>query len=156
MPIFYNAHFEQIEKPNHKPVHIRAAGYAFIEQEDSVLLMKPTWSKFFECPGGGIDPGESVIEAVIRECREETGYDVEVSDITPFTATESFYVSPSNGEFYQNYGLFFTAKLLNNIQDKTAIFEYEVDMLKWIPKKDITEDIIHPTHWKALKIILNK
>jgi len=156
MPTFYNSHFEPVEKPEPEPVHIRAGGYAYIEQKDTVLLMKPTWSKFFECPGGGIDPGETVIEAVVRECKEETGYDVEVINTLATTATESFYVSPSNGKFYQNYGLFFYTKLIHDRQDKNAIFVHEVDTLKWIPKKDITKDIIHPTHWKALQVFLNK
>lgn len=33
---------------------------------------------YFETPGGGVDPGESAIQACVRECREETGYRVEV------------------------------------------------------------------------------
>lgn len=33
---------------------------------------------YFETPGGGVDEGETPEIAVIRECYEETGYDVEV------------------------------------------------------------------------------
>lgn len=33
---------------------------------------------YFETPGGGIEIGESPIEALKRECLEETGYEIEV------------------------------------------------------------------------------
>ena len=36
---------------------------------------------FYEFPGGGIQPGESLQEAVRREVQEETGYAVEVHEL---------------------------------------------------------------------------
>lgn len=46
-----------------------------IHKDDSYLLqdrIKDDW-KGYTLPGGHIEPGESIVDAVIREMREETG-----------------------------------------------------------------------------------
>ncbi len=44
---------------------------------DGVLLQRRDDNGKWGLPGGGVEPGESVRVAVIREVREETGLDVE-------------------------------------------------------------------------------
>ncbi|MDO5330584.1 MAG: NUDIX hydrolase [Bacillota bacterium] len=45
--------------------------------------------EYYETPGGGVDEGESLIEALRRECLEETGY--ELSDIREIAIVEDAY-----------------------------------------------------------------
>lgn len=61
----------------------RIAAYAWVtDEQDRVLLtwwngegrFDPAWS----LPGGGIDFDEAIRDGLVREVREETGYDVEV------------------------------------------------------------------------------
>jgi 8-oxo-dGTP diphosphatase len=50
------------------------------EAEQKVLMVlnkRGTWS----LPGGGVERGETLKEAAIREVKEETGYDIDVGDI---------------------------------------------------------------------------
>src|SRR3989338_6568191 len=49
---------------------------AFILKEDKLLLAKERSDGFWTLPGGWADVNESPSEAVIRETKEETGYDV--------------------------------------------------------------------------------
>ena len=53
---------------------------------------------YLETPGGGVDEGESFEEAVIRECLEETGYQVEVIDpiLEVEDAYNAFLLEPSD------------------------------------------------------------
>lgn len=49
-----------------------------IHKDDSYLLqdrIKDDW-KGYTLPGGHIEPGESIVDAVIREMREETGFTI--------------------------------------------------------------------------------
>lgn len=43
---------------------------------DKVLLIRHTYVRGWQLPGGGVDPGESMEEAARREVLEETGYKV--------------------------------------------------------------------------------
>ncbi|AVV57519.1 NUDIX hydrolase [Paenibacillus glucanolyticus] len=54
-------------------------------QEDQVLIIqenKPVVQDKWSFPGGRIEPGEDIVEAAIREAKEETGYDVKLTSTT--------------------------------------------------------------------------
>ena len=58
---------------------IRNAAKAIIVHENKVLLNqshRENFGDYFILPGGGQNPYETMEEAVIRECLEETGYTV--------------------------------------------------------------------------------
>jgi ADP-ribose pyrophosphatase YjhB (NUDIX family) len=56
---------------------IRPGVAAVIFDGDRVLLQRRDDNGKWGLPGGGVEPGESVRAAVVREVREETGLDVE-------------------------------------------------------------------------------
>jgi 8-oxo-dGTP diphosphatase len=48
------------------------------DEDDRVLVMQATYGdRAWGLPGGALDPGETIHEALRRECREELGLDVE-------------------------------------------------------------------------------
>ena len=57
----------------------QAGAFATITNErDEILLCHRRDLDLWNFPGGGVEPGESPCEAVVREVREETGVDADV------------------------------------------------------------------------------
>jgi 8-oxo-dGTP diphosphatase len=62
----------------------RFGSHAIIfNSEGHVLLLKRTYgNKGWSLPGGSVEPGETIHEALFRECREELGVEVENEILT--------------------------------------------------------------------------
>jgi 8-oxo-dGTP pyrophosphatase MutT (NUDIX family) len=55
----------------------RISVYALIKDGDKILVQHNPKIDAYGLPGGGVEIGEKLEEALIRECHEEIGYDVE-------------------------------------------------------------------------------
>lgn len=56
---------------------LRPGAYAILPRDGAVLLTHETGdAPEFQLPGGGIDPGESPLQALHREVSEETGWHI--------------------------------------------------------------------------------
>jgi 8-oxo-dGTP pyrophosphatase MutT (NUDIX family) len=74
---FRTRRFEAVA-PELRPRRSRAAARVIITDGRSVLLLADTdpglpGTRWWVTPGGGIDPGETAVEAAVREVAEETG-----------------------------------------------------------------------------------
>ncbi|PTA49019.1 NUDIX hydrolase [Shewanella morhuae] len=59
----------------------RLSSHAVItNQQGQVLLLKANYGNFaWGLPGGALEPGETIHEALVRECQEELGLSVQVN-----------------------------------------------------------------------------
>lgn len=72
------------------PTHIIAGAGIVINENDEVLMVK-THRAGWVFPGGQVEVGENVIDAVKREIMEEAGIDVEVGEV--------FCISSNTGKY---------------------------------------------------------
>ncbi|MGD6842528.1 NUDIX domain-containing protein [Bacillus infantis] len=81
------------------PYHIRVRAGAVIIEQDRILLTEyndPNRGVVYDLPAGGVEPGESIIDAVKREAKEEACIEVEVGPL----AFVYEYAPHLNGEKY--------------------------------------------------------
>jgi 8-oxo-dGTP diphosphatase len=64
----------------------RFGAHAIIfNSEAHILLLKRTYgNKGWSLPGGSVEPGETIHQALFRECREELGIEVQNAVLTGF------------------------------------------------------------------------
>ena len=67
--------------PSSSSAHFRVGVYAVIFNEEGVLLAHRRDIDWWNLPGGGMEAGETVDEALCREVREETGLEVEIDQL---------------------------------------------------------------------------
>lgn len=60
------------------PNHSLSAGAVVLNEEGKILLIKGP-QRGWEFPGGIIELGETIQEGIIREVKEETGIDIEIT-----------------------------------------------------------------------------
>src|SRR5688572_26044408 len=91
-------HGGTIEVPA-KDLNFRPGAYALVMRESKLLMIKirPTGEWFL--PGGGVEPGERVEEALLREVQEETGIEVTIRSFFCFKEN-FFYYDPSKRAFH--------------------------------------------------------
>ncbi|WP_337019717.1 NUDIX hydrolase [Oceanobacillus massiliensis] len=86
------------------PKHIVSAAAIVINDENEILLIKGP-RRGWEMPGGQVEEGESLTEAAIRETKEESGIDIEITsfcgvfqNVTGSICNTLFLGKPVGGE----------------------------------------------------------
>lgn len=72
------------------PTHIIAGAGIVLNENDEILMVK-TYRGGWVFPGGQVEVGENVIDAVKREIMEEAGIDIEVGEV--------FCISSNTGKY---------------------------------------------------------
>ena len=75
------------------PVHIVAVG-GLIENDEGKILMVKSPDRGWEIPGGQVEAGETLTDALKREIKEETGIDIEVGDLRTVNSNIAKKVQP--------------------------------------------------------------
>lgn len=122
--------------------------YGIWIREGQILISREKIKSFafVKFPGGGVEPGEGIKEALLRELEEETGMDRDGFQVTHFYTTDFFQVSAFNptDQIVSIYYLIETA-----IQPPVFEMKYELPIekehsiyLEWIPLTSLEENLL--------------
>lgn len=89
------------------------SGVLALDADERILLVRRADDGTWGLPGGGVEVGETWLEAAVRECREETGWEVAVTGMfgaysDPLSQTFTY----ANGRRVQFFGVVFLATVL--------------------------------------------
>lgn len=77
-----------------------------------ILMQRRADSGNWSLPGGIMEIGETLGEAVVREVREETGFDIELTGILGIYTDPAHVIAYGDGEVRQEFVVVFTARIV--------------------------------------------
>ncbi|WP_017582914.1 NUDIX hydrolase [Nocardiopsis valliformis] len=89
-----------------------AASAAVFDDSGRLLLQRRTDNGLWAMPGGGMEIDESLPEAAVREVREETGFDVQVTGLIGTYTDARHVIAYSDGEVRRQFNICFRAVLV--------------------------------------------
>lgn len=92
----------------------RPAAYTVVENSSGDILMIVN-NKFdeWQFPGGGLEIGEDITDGAKREVREETGYEIKLTDQRPFHTSKDLTCSERGDKFRHCINFFFKGKIVS-------------------------------------------
>ena len=137
------ARVDYLNDPNApKANSIAIAVSAFIQDEHGkILMIRRTDNDYYSIPGGQLELGETLAQAAVREVREETGIDAEVTGVIGLYSNPNHVIAYGDGEVRQEFSICFRAKALGG-QRRTSSESKEVH---WVAPGDLDALNIHPS-----------
>ena len=101
-----------------------------------ILLIRRTDNDNWAVPGGAIDLGESVAQAAVRETREESGIECEITGIVGiYSDPKHVLLYTSNGEVRQEFSIVLTARPLSGQPTPSS----ESSEVRWVPVSEVRD-----------------
>ncbi|MFI6694421.1 NUDIX hydrolase [Streptomyces sp. NPDC050433] len=89
-----------------------AASAVVTDERSRILLQRRRDNGLWALPGGGMDLGESLPGAAVREVKEETGLDVEITGLVGTYTDPRHIIEYSDGEVRRQFNVCFTARIV--------------------------------------------
>ncbi|SRR6266511_105947 len=106
-----------------------------------LLMIHRTDNGLWALPGGGHDIGETISQTVVREVREETGIEVEVTGVVGIYTNPNHVMAYDDGEVRQQFSICFTARPIGG----TLTTSSESREVAWVDPARLDELNIHPS-----------
>ncbi|MGI5898836.1 MAG: NUDIX domain-containing protein [Christensenellales bacterium] len=125
---------------------VRVSAKAIIIEDGKLLMLKYDFPDdiLYDLPGGGQNHGETLTEALKRECREEIGAEVQVGDILfvhDFIAAKHPQLKDKS---VHGLKIEFECRLLSPIDMAAKGDDYQLS-IEWLPIDRLNEYPVHPS-----------
>src|SRR3954463_7115167 len=121
---------------------VLSVNVAVADDQGRVLVIRRSDNDNWALPGGAMDTGESIAQAAVRETREETGIDCEVTGLVGiYTNPQHVILYTSNGEVRQECSVVFTARAVSGEPTPSS----ESRAAPWVPGPELDGFTMHPS-----------
>lgn len=103
--------FDDPEAPR-ATVIVPGGSSVVVDDDGRYLLQRRKDSGNWALPGGVMDVGETLAAAVVRETREETGYDIEVTGLLGIYTDPRHVIAYDDGEVRQEFVVALIARVV--------------------------------------------
>lgn len=105
-----------------------------VNDAGDILMIRRSDNDNWAVPGGAIDLGESMTEAAVRETREETGIECEITGLVGiYTDPKHVILYTSNGEVRQEFSILLTGVAVGGQPTPSS----ESSEVRWVPREDV-------------------
>jgi ADP-ribose pyrophosphatase YjhB (NUDIX family) len=113
---------------------VPSANVAVINDAGEILLIRRSDNGNWALPGGGVEFGESLAQAGVRETREESGIDCEITGVSGiYTDPEHVILYTSDGEVRQEFSIVLTARAVGGQLRPST----ESSQVRWVPLAEV-------------------
>ena len=113
---------------------VPSVNVAVTNDAGELLLIRRSDNDNWAVPGGAIDLGESMVQAAIRETREETGIECEITGLVGiYTDPKHVILYTSNGEARQEFSILLTGVPAGGQPTPSS----ESSEGRWVPRADV-------------------
>ncbi|MFD8914201.1 NUDIX domain-containing protein [Streptomyces sp. NPDC059575] len=120
---------------------VAAASAVVTDDKGRVLLQKRSDSGLWALPGGGMEMTDSLPGTAVREVKEETGLDVEITGLVGTYTDPRHVIAYSDGEVRRQFNVCFRARLVGGA---LAISDESLE-LRWVAPEDLESLPMHHT-----------
>ncbi|MEV4035268.1 NUDIX domain-containing protein [Streptomyces umbrinus] len=134
-------------KPNNMVV---AASAVVTDNQGRILLQRRRDNDLWALPGGGMDLTDSLPGTAVREVKEETGLDVEITGLVGTYTDPKHVIAYTNGEVRRQFNVCFTARIIGGhleISDEST-------ELRFVPPPELANLPMHHTQQLRLQHFL--
>ena len=90
---------------------IRHSANSVIVNENKLAMIYVAKHNYYAFPGGGIEDGETIIDALIRETKEETGFVIKPLSIVPIGKTIEIRKDRYIDEIYERHDYYYLCEV---------------------------------------------
>ena len=113
---------------------VPSVNVAVTNDAGEVLLIRRSDNDNWALPGGAVDIGESLTQAAVRETREESGIECEITGLSGiYTDPGHVMLYTSNGEVRQEFSIVLTARAVGGQPTPSS----ETTEVRWVPPAEL-------------------
>lgn len=91
---------------------VPSASAVVLNDQGHILLHRRSDNNLWSLPGGALDLGESIKDTIIREVKEETGFDVDVIRVIGIYTNPNHVIEYTDGEVRQQFSVCFECRII--------------------------------------------